>query len=380
MYADVIGVTADANLTVAMLDTETTVNIVVLEKEMSEPESVRAEYRAAGKPNSVMLIDTLLVITGSEGVEFVSLAQPELPYQTRFCPIAGGAVGEGARQGQILWIPAGSNGVYGYALTETSDQPAFVVDGAGSAYGAGLEGSYLIVLGFSGTTIVEITNPVKPHIVAEIASGYSQSAAMRDNRMYLWKGTGYSVYDISDIGGPVHLYTNSLFASRQQAVFDLPFVYVAAGGQGVLRFDLTDIQNPDMEVMYNTPGWAEYVFMRDRDFWVADGLSLIHLQDDIATDVTRPDDPIVPDDFSLSQNFPNPFNPSTVVAFALPRASAVTLSVFNVLGQEVCRREMALSAGRQEVTLDLSGQASGVYFYRVMTSDWRSSRKMLLLK
>ncbi|MCK4856596.1 MAG: T9SS type A sorting domain-containing protein, partial [candidate division Zixibacteria bacterium] len=85
-------------------------------------------------------------------------------------------------------------------------------------------------------------------------------------------------------------------------------------------------------------------------------------------------------------NYPNPFNPSTVIEFALPRTRQVELSVFNLLGQRVTTLvDEELSPGAYRVTWDgrdLYGNeaASGVYFYRLRTEDWVETRKMTLLK
>jgi hypothetical protein len=85
--------------------------------------------------------------------------------------------------------------------------------------------------------------------------------------------------------------------------------------------------------------------------------------------------------FDLAQNFPNPFNPVTTIAFDLPRASMVNLAIYNVKGQRVetlvdGRRE----AGRHRVSWDGRGIASGVYFYRITTDDGSLVRKAVLLK
>jgi hypothetical protein len=74
----------------------------------------------------------------------------------------------------------------------------------------------------------------------------------------------------------------------------------------------------------------------------------------------------VPDAYELKQNYPNPFNPTTAIAFGLPRASAVTLTIFNALGQEVARPLSGVrGAGYHEVQFDASGLATGVFFYRL---------------
>lgn len=87
-----------------------------------------------------------------------------------------------------------------------------------------------------------------------------------------------------------------------------------------------------------------------------------------------------------SQNFPNPFNPSTVIAFDLPAASHVKVSVINMLGQVVkITADGQMAAGRHEVVWDGSdksgtGVSSGIYFYRIEAGSVTETRKMLLMK
>ena len=89
----------------------------------------------------------------------------------------------------------------------------------------------------------------------------------------------------------------------------------------------------------------------------------------------------MPKHFVLEQNFPNPFNPTTVVSYQLPVASDVRLAVHDMLGREVSvlvneRRD----AGVHEVKFDGSNLASGVYFYRIQAGDFTQTKRLLLLK
>ena len=101
--------------------------------------------------------------------------------------------------------------------------------------------------------------------------------------------------------------------------------------------------------------------------------------------------PAIPSAWSLEQNFPNPFNPVTVIRYEVPELSHVRLVVFDLLGREVAtlvndRRQ----AGAYPVRFDGSGLASGVYVVRLQARVLRStageansfeqSRKMMLLK
>ena len=94
----------------------------------------------------------------------------------------------------------------------------------------------------------------------------------------------------------------------------------------------------------------------------------------------------VPSEFALSQNFPNPFNPETTIAYDLAAGSQVRLEIYNVVGQRIqtlVSKEQ--SAGRYRVRwdgADAQGRqvASGVYFYRLHTEAFQAVRKLMLLK
>lgn len=90
----------------------------------------------------------------------------------------------------------------------------------------------------------------------------------------------------------------------------------------------------------------------------------------------------VPGKLVLAQNYPNPFNPSTVIEFAIPVSGFTTMKVFNVLGQEVATLfEGMADAGKIYATrFTASSLPSGLYFYRLKTSDKVETKRMLLLK
>ncbi len=104
-----------------------------------------------------------------------------------------------------------------------------------------------------------------------------------------------------------------------------------------------------------------------------------------ATDVGDVDVSL-PKQFDLEQNFPNPFNPQTIIRYELRKAQAVTLVIYNTLGQQV--RTLVddyQTAGCYTVTWDgtsstASQVSSGIYFYRLQAGDYSETRKMTLLK
>jgi serine protease AprX len=94
----------------------------------------------------------------------------------------------------------------------------------------------------------------------------------------------------------------------------------------------------------------------------------------------------IPDRFNLYANYPNPFNPVTKIRFDIPanskaQMSNVKLIIYDILGKESAVLVNGdLRAGRYEVTFDASSVSSGVYFYKLVTSDFVDTKKMLLVK
>jgi hypothetical protein len=85
--------------------------------------------------------------------------------------------------------------------------------------------------------------------------------------------------------------------------------------------------------------------------------------------------------FTLGQNFPNPFNPSTTIEFSIPQSGYVSLKVLNILGQEVATLVSEYqSAGRYSHVWNADGFPSGTYFYRLQTGTSIEIKKLTLIK
>lgn len=89
----------------------------------------------------------------------------------------------------------------------------------------------------------------------------------------------------------------------------------------------------------------------------------------------------IPSEFGLFDNFPNPFNPSTTIYYAVPEVSFVELKVFDALGNEITTLvSETKEAGYHNISFDAADYNSGVYFYQLQTGNFVETKKMILMK
>jgi hypothetical protein len=89
----------------------------------------------------------------------------------------------------------------------------------------------------------------------------------------------------------------------------------------------------------------------------------------------------LPTKYALNYNYPNPFNPTTTISFAIPKTSLTKLVIYDVLGREIIRLvNQVMTPGIYSYTFNATNYASGVYFYRLESGDFVDVKKMLLIK
>lgn len=90
---------------------------------------------------------------------------------------------------------------------------------------------------------------------------------------------------------------------------------------------------------------------------------------------------VSPFTYSLEQNFPNPFNPTTRISFSLAATEKTTLKIYDLLGREIATlADAELEAGQHSIEWNSSNISSGVYFYRLETSNYHNTKKMVVMK
>jgi hypothetical protein len=89
----------------------------------------------------------------------------------------------------------------------------------------------------------------------------------------------------------------------------------------------------------------------------------------------------IPYEFKLFNNYPNPFNPFTIIRFDLPAVGKVNFSVFDILGKEIYTlKENLRTPGTFEVQIDGTNYPSGIYVYRLISGNFSETKKMVLIK
>jgi len=93
------------------------------------------------------------------------------------------------------------------------------------------------------------------------------------------------------------------------------------------------------------------------------------------------DNNIIETNFTLSQNYPNPLNPSTKIRYSIPNTSKVLIKIYDILGNEIeTLVDEQKPVGSYEIEFDATALPSGIYFYRLQAGPFVETKKMILLK
>jgi hypothetical protein len=185
----------------------------------------------------------------------------------------------------------------------------------------------------------------------------------------------YSVQQTSDGGCILAGYTGSFGARytdfwlvKMNSIGDSLWSRTFGGSHWDFCFSVQQI----LDWGYVLAGWTRSFGAGESDIW------LVKTGPELAAE---PFGVPVPAEYTLHQNWPNPFNPMTEIVYDLPKAGSISLRVFDILGREVTTlADGHASAGSHRVMFDGSGLASGIYFYSLQAGDFAVAKKMVLLK
>lgn len=128
----------------------------------------------------------------------------------------------------------------------------------------------------------------------------------------------------------------------------------------------------------STIGQALIGEMQDNDFMIQTGGQPVQK---VVTPVEKEPKNTIPKEYKLFNNYPNPFNPTTVIRYNLPSAQHVILQVYDILGQLVATLvDKTQNAGSYTIHFDAHYLTSGMYIYRIKAGSFTETKKMMLIK
>ncbi len=170
------------------------------------------------------------------------------------------------------------------------------------------------------------------------------------------------------------------------------FAFVSHYESGVYVLDIRDPENIFENATFDTytqsdnasfhGAWGVYPHTQNGTVFVSNIEGRLDVFEfDSTSVITSNEDPPLPNQPFLVNNYPNPFNPTTTIEFFLPRSGSVNLSVYDLQGELVqVLFEGSLSAGKYSRVWSGANSASGVYFYQLQTNDFVTTGKMVLVK
>lgn len=223
------------------------------------------------------------------------------------------------------------------------------------------------------------SNDPQDSVITIIMRGYAEgqpAISVSKDSMFLQYSAGWFVRDsfyVKNTGFDT-LTVDTLHASgllEMLLFIDPPFVPIIPPGDSVMVY--VELMLPVTET---PPVFTDTLFIHSNDPLKPVSLIIIKYEEPQSVD-----DIEVPLDYALDQNFPNPFNPETVIRFSLKEAGPVTLEIFNSTGEKVrTLLNSTLPAGKHSVKFEAATLPSGIYLYRLTAGEFTSTRKMLLLR
>jgi len=226
-----------------------------------------------------------------------------------------------------------------------------------------------------------------------IVGGYTYYYTTNKGYVYLLKTNGDGDQEwIATMGGPQLDEGFSVEQTTDGGYIITGFSDSFSSGRDIYLIKTDSIGKTEWERTFGGAGTSvgNCVKQTSDDGYIVAGFTNTALtKDDILLVKLEPDSPnlvidfddLVPSKYSLQQNYPDPFNPSTKIRYSVPYSSKVVIKVFDVLGNEI---ETLVNeekpAGTYELTWYAEGLPSGVYFYQLQTNAYVETKKMVLLK
>lgn len=325
--------------------------------------------------------DIAYVADWDPGLRVLDVADPQQPQEISVFPL--GRTRQLALSGDYLYAATGDSGLAILDIATPSSPLPIAALNEYYVRAIAVEGTIAALAEQQQVRFFDVSNPLYPlpgGTTGLLPGGGCDGLAIAGQHAYIPDGDTLRIFDLANLAAPLPLGKIGFGTLAYDVSVQPPYAAVAAGSAGLRIYDVSDASHPQLAGYYDGDAFARGVAMQNDLVYVSeenDGFSIYRFEGPAGLD--RPDD--LPEVYMLYQNFPNPFNPQTVIRYRLPAAGQVILEVFNLLGQKVATLADRLqSAGEYRVIFRADDLGSGIYFYRLRVGNFEAVKKMLLIQ
>jgi len=326
--------------------------------------------------------DSFVYLGSDAGLHIINVSDPHNPDSTGY--IETRSISDIKIEGNYAYLTI-SNG--GFAIVDISDpeNPKEAGSLPGFADGIDIQGNYAYVVEANGLSIVDISDPNNPVVESYLLVGgsFGRDISVRGDYAYVI-GDRLKIVDVSDPKNSevvgvlfINQFCTAIGVNGNQA-------YLADGGNfiwspsGLRTINISDPANPTESAMYVTGGSSANLFVDGSLIYLADGGAGLHLlNNNLATSLeVNSQSP----ELILHQNYPNPFDQRTTIAYQLAEPDYVTLKIYDNLGREIAILEDGRKiAGKHSVLFDADNYRGQELFYRLKVgNDIVKTKKMIV--
>jgi hypothetical protein len=326
------------------------------------------------------------VAAGVSGVHVVDITNPASPVKLSTISTTSATRARGiAISGSYIYVASSDSGLGVYSISSPATPSLVGYFHPGTQYGENVAaaGNVVGMTDYNTILFFDVTAPTAPvgkGLTATFKTG-NEGFGIAGNYAYVPDGDSLKIFNITNLLAPTMVSKIYTGGYGYAAAVSGNYCYVASEATGVRAINISNPASPVEAGYFDGVPQSRGVAVNGKYVYVAekiDGLSVYG--NDLLTAVEQYGS-TTPKTFSLDQNFPNPFNPSTQIRFSVPLRGAVSLRVFDLLGREVAALvNDVLDAGSYVAKFDARNLTSGTYICILSANNLRVSQKMLLLK